>query len=241
MEQINYNSMILSNYQKMYPNLVSFSYDSSSDSLVYEGNYVKLNGYGLSRIDPVFFNLMPEDIFIFMKNGFYQSIDTSRQINELVNQFVITEEEITFIKRFVLQYIDKLNMYARNRDVFDKYIGNENIKAFMESIRNAKSIIDKAKNVGKKNSQVVYEMILDTYNKEMEMLNQSTVGNEKTMSLTRVNNKFSGYGAFEENEQYLRKLNDANKMNVAGYTSIVLIVSSALAFGMYLAVSLFLK
>lgn len=55
MEQIiNYNDAILKNYQKTYPNLAEFTYDVTTDALVYEGNYVKLNGYGLSRIDPIF-------------------------------------------------------------------------------------------------------------------------------------------------------------------------------------------
>ena len=143
MEQIiNYNDAILKNYQKTYPNLAEFTYDATTDALIYEGNYVKLNGYGLSRIDPIFFNMMPEDIFIYMKNGFYQNAQEDKQINEYLSQFVITEEEIGFINSYVERYIERLNIYARNRDVFDKYLSNDSIKDFMESIRNAKKIID---------------------------------------------------------------------------------------------------
>ena len=245
MEQIiNYNDAILKNYQKTYPNLAEFTYDVTTDALVYEGNYVKLNGYGLSRIDPVFFNMMPEDIFIYMKNGFYQNAQEDKQINEYLSQFVITEEEIGFINSYVERYIERLNIYARNRDVFDKYLSNDSIKDFMESIRNAKKIIDFAKNNAKENDNSVYSMLRNAYDKEMASMNQNNEQEEtidKTLSLTRTNSKFSGFSEFEKNEQYLKELNDRSKLSVAGYTSILLIIATTVSVGMYLAIQLFLK
>ena len=245
MEQIiNYNDAILKNYQKTYPNLAEFTYDVTTDALVYEGNYVKLNGYGLSRIDPVFFNMMPEDIFIYMKNGFYQNAQEDKQINEYLSQFVITEEEIGFINSYVERYIEKLNIYARNRDVFDKYLSNDSIKDFMESIRNAKKIIDFAKNNAKENDNSVYSMLRNAYDKEMASMNQNNEQEEtidKTLSLTRTNSKFSGFSEFEKNEQYLKELNERSKLSVSGYTSILLIIATTISAGMYLAIQLLLK
>ena len=245
MEQIiNYNDAILKNYQKTYPNLAEFTYDVTTDALVYEGNYVKLNGYGLSRIDPIFFNMMPEDIFIYMKNGFYQNAQEDKQINEYLSQFVITEEEIGFINSYVERYIERLNIYARNRDVFDKYLSNDSIKDFMESIRNAKKIIDFAKNNAKENDNSVYSMLRNAYDKEMASMNQNNEQEktiDKTLSLTRTNSKFSGFSEFEKNEQYLKELNDRSKLSVAGYTSILLIIATTISVGMYLAIQLFLK
>lgn len=245
MEQIiNYNDAILKNYQKTYPNLAEFTYDVTTDALVYEGNYVKLNGYGLSRIDPVFFNMMPEDIFIYMKNGFYQNAQEDKQINEYLSQFVITEEEIGFINSYVERYIERLNIYARNRDVFDKYLSNDSIKDFMESIRNAKKIIDFAKNNAKENNSSVYSMLRNAYDKEMASMNQNNEQEktiDKTLSLSRTNSKFSGFSEFEKNEQYLKELNDRSKLSVAGYTSILLIIATTISVGMYLAIQLFLK
>ncbi|MBS5805817.1 MAG: hypothetical protein KIC90_01370 [Firmicutes bacterium] len=245
MEQIiNYNDAILKNYQKTYPNLAEFTYDVTTDALVYEGNYVKLNGYGLSRIDPIFFNMMPEDIFIYMKNGFYQNAQEDKQINEYLSQFVITEEEIGFINSYVERYIERLNIYARNRDVFDKYLSNDSIKDFMESIRNAKKIIDFAKNNAKENNSSVYSMLRNAYDKEMASMNQNNEQEktiDKTLSLTRTNSKFSGFSEFEKNEQYLKELNDRSKLSVAGYTSILLIIATTISVGMYLAIQLFLK
>lgn len=245
MEQIiNYNDAILKNYQKTYPNLAEFTYDVTTDALVYEGNYVKLNGYGLSRIDPVFFNMMPEDIFIYMKNGFYQNAQEDKQINEYFSQFVITEEEIGFINSYVERYIERLNIYARNRDIFDKYLSNDSIKDFMESIRNAKKIIDLAKNNAKENDNSVYSMLRNAYDKEMASMNQNNEQEktiDKTLSLSRTNSKFSGFSEFEKNEQYLKELNDRSKLSVAGYTSILLIIATTISVGMYLAIQLFLK
>lgn len=245
MEQIiNYNDAILKNYQKTYPNLAEFTYDVTTDALVYEGNYVKLNGYGLSRIDPIFFNMMPEDIFIYMKNGFYQNAQEDKQINEYLSQFVITEEEIGFINSYVERYIERLNIYARNRDVFDKYLSNDSIKDFMESIRNAKKIIDFAKNNAKENNSSVYSMLRNAYDKEMASMNQNNEQEEtvdKPLSLTRTNSKFSGFSEFEKKKQYLKELNDRSKLSVAGYTSILLIIATTVSVGMYLAIQLLLK
>lgn len=237
MEAIMDYSKTLSNYQKNYPNLAEFTYDANSDCLVYEGNFIKLNGYGLSRIDPVFFNLNPEDIFTYLKNAFYRNDEYSMQIINLTNQIVITEEEQQFIYNFVNQYFLRLNIYASNRNVFDKYFDNDSIKAFMKEIKQSKNIIDKAKEIGSQNEYSVYGMILSQYNNELNSMNQSQ-GLDNRVSLTRAKPGFSGYSEFQNNENYLKQLQESQKMNMAGYTSIILIVASALTFGMYLAFQL---
>ena len=237
MEAIMDYSKTLSNYQKNYPNLAEFTYDANSDCLVYEGNFIKLNGYGLSRIDPVFFNLNPEDIFTYLKNAFYRNDEYSMQIINLTNQIVITEEEQQFIYNFVNQYFLRLNIYASNRNVFDKYFDNDSIKSFMKEIKQSKNIIDKAKEIGSQNEYSVYGMILSQYNNELNSMNQSQ-GLDNGVSLTRAKPGFSGYSEFQNNENYLKQLQESQKMNMAGYTSIILIVASALTFGMYLAFQL---
>ena len=110
---------------------------------------------------------------------------------------------------------------------------------FLDDIKKAKDIVDKAKSLGVPNSNTVYGFILDAYNKEMSSMNQNKT-QEKELSLTRTNPNFAGFQEFDKNEEYLRQLNESQKMNMAGYTSIILIVASALTFGMYLALT-FLK
>lgn len=72
----------------------------------------------------------PEDIFIYFKDGFYQTGNKNAQIEEYFNQLIITEDEEETIKKYVSQYIDKLNIYARNAQFFDKYYQNESVRMF---------------------------------------------------------------------------------------------------------------
>ena len=238
---VSYNDIILRNYQKTYPNLAGFSYDIQNDCLVYEGNYVKLSGYGLSRIDPVFFNMNPEDIFIYFKDGLYQSGDKNAQIEDYFNQLVITEDEEETIKSYVGQYIDKLNIYARNADVFDKYFQNESIRTFMKDLMTTKRIVEEARKQANPNVYNAYQMITNAYNDEMTSMNQNQTQNQsldKAMTLTRTKPGFSGYTEFDKNLDYLNELNRKDKMGMAGYTSLILIITSAITFGMYLALKL---
>ena len=107
----------------------------------------------------------------------------------------------------------------------------------MKEIKQSRNIIDKAKEIGSQNEYSVYGMILSQYNNELNSMNQSQ-GLDNGVSLTRAKPGFSGYSEFQNNENYLRQLQKSQKMNVAGYTSIILIVASALTFGMYLAFQL---
>lgn len=225
---------IFKNYQAKYPNLAPFILDSENNTLIYEGNYLKLNGFELSRIDEVFFNLSSEDIFTFLKNGFYQETRINEQIINLANQFVITEEEEDYIKSYVNKYLIKLDLYNRNKEFFDKYMfTNENVKNYFLTFKRSSEIISGSKN----NQNDVYQMINKAYNDAL-----STLGNnqsmEQGMSLTRVKKGVSGYERFEDNQKYLEELNKSQKLSIAGFTSIVLIVSTVVAVGSYLALYL---
>lgn len=238
---VNYNEMILKNYQKTYPNLAEFSYDALNDALVYEGNYIKLNGYGLSRIDPVFFNLNPEDIFTYLRNGFYQTGNRNAQVEAYTNQIVITEDEEEFIKRYVEQYIEKLNIYARNAQFFDKNLQNESVRSFIEDFMGAKKIIEEAKKLANPNVYNSYQMLANAYDGIMTSMNQTQSQNqslEKQMTLTRTKPGFSGYSEFDKNQEYLNELNKKDKFSMAGFTSLILIITSAVATGMFLALKL---
>lgn len=233
---VNYNELILKNYQKTYPNLAEFSYDVLNDALVYEGNFIKLNGYGLSRIDPVFFNMNPEDIFTYFKNAFYQTSNKNAQIKEYLNQLIITEDEEKTIKQYVSQYIDKLNIYARNAQFFDKYLQNESVKAYISDFLETKSIIEDARKLASPSIYNAYQMIANAYNNEMSSMNQQMGNSEsKEMTLTRTKPGFNGYSEFDKNADYLEGLNRKDKINIAGFTSILLVISSTIVTGIYLA------
>ena len=236
---INYNEMILKNYQKTYPNLAEFSYDVLNDSLVYEGNFVKLNGYGLSRIDPVFFNMNPEDIFTYFKNAFYQTGNKNAQIEEFLNQLIITEDEEETIQKYVSQYIDKLNIYARNAQFFDKYLQNESVRAYISDFMETKRIIEEARKLASPSTYNAYQMIANAYNNEMSSMNQQMENSKsKEMTLTRKAPEFNGYSEFDKNVDYLEELNRKDKMTKAGFTSMILVISTTIVAGMYLALKI---
>lgn len=236
---INYNEMILKNYQKTYPNLAEFSYDALNDALVYEGNFIKLNGYGLSRIDPVFFNMNPEDIFTYFKNAFYQTGNKNAQIEEYLNQLIITEDEEETIQKYVSQYIDKLNIYARNAQFFDKYLQNESVRAYISDFMETKRIIEEARKLANPSTYNAYQMIANAYNNEMSSMNQQMGNTEsKEMTLTRTIPGFNGYSEFDKNQAYLDELNRKDKMTKAGFTSMLLVISTTIVAGMYLALKI---
>ena len=58
------------------------------------------------------------------------------------------------------------------------------------------------------------------------------------MTLTRTKPGFNGYTEFDKNLDYLNELNKKDKMGMAGYTSLILVITSAITFGMYLALKL---
>ena len=237
---VNYNDKILKNYQKDFPNLVNFSYDEQTDSLIYLGNSIKLNGYGLSRINPVFFNLLPEDIFTFFKDGFYQETNENIQIQNLFNQFVITEEEISFINNYAHKFIDRFSIYQKNSSLFDKYAQNESIQNFLKQTEEAAKIIKEVESKYNIHSNDALSILNEAYQKAKNINIFSTsqnvnLSNEQGLKLTR---KLSSYEQFQENEQYLQKLNQENKLGMAGFSSLILVISSAITFGMYIAIQL---
>lgn len=232
----NFNELILSNYQKRYPNLQAFSYDNNTDSLVYEGNYIRLNGNGLTKAKEIFFNLQPDDIFTYFKNGFYQDTNEALQIEALTKQMVITEEEVEFIKNYIRKYNQRLIIYARNKILFDKNIDNEDIRNFFQCMKDAKNLIDRAKNMSGTNN--TYDIINDTWqNIQTSNLNE-TKSMDMGLSLTRKKEGFNYYQEVAENEAHLNELNKKQKLSIAGFTSIVIIVSTVVSAGAYLALML---
>ncbi len=229
MESINYNETILTNYQKKYPNLAEFIYDTKTDSLIYEGNIIKLNGYGLSRIDPIFFSMNPDDIYLYFKNAFYQNSNENVQMLNYFNQFVITEEEASFIDSYINRYNDRLQILKDNKELFEENQNNVSIQEFYKDVNDAKKIIDYA-TLNNRNDQSALDLLANAY--------QNNNSLNEGMHLTRKKASFGGYSEFAKNEEYLKRLKEKQHMGAAGYTSIILIVTSALTFGMFLAIKL---
>ena len=222
---------VLANFQKSYPNLAGFKYDQGMDALVYEGNYIRLNGYMLSRINPTLFSMSPDDIFTYLKNGFYYNTDENGLLNNLLSKLIITDEEAVFIKNYIKRFITRYNLYLNNKDLFDGLMASdENINNYIKTMLEGKKIIDSVKDIKSNDEHDALSILANSYRNEMENVNSNSLS--QGLSLTRTN---PNYGKFKENEEYLKSLEDKQKFGMAGFTRIILIISSAVAFGMYLA------
>lgn len=118
-------------------------------------------------------------------------------------------------------------------------IKTESVRMFITDFMATKKIIEEARRLANPNAYNAYQMVSNAYNDEMTSMNQqqsNTMGKE--MTLTRTKPEFGGYSEFDKNVDYLNELNKKDRMGMAGYTSLILIITSAITFGMYLALKL---
>lgn len=244
-ETINYNEKVLANYQKMYPNLQGFVYSKDDDSLVYNGEKVSLNGNSLSHIDPVFFEMSPEDIFSFLKNGFYLNNSDSIHVSALLEQFVITEEEVTFLENFARKFNERCRIYANNKDLLDRLSdSNVNVKSFCKELIESHRIVYQAQMeanasiIGTNAASILYQAYEhDLNDSSKQNTNEESLNNERRFALTRIKpNSGMNYEDFEAMEK--EYMNSKDRLGVAGFTSILLLIAVTAAAGIYLALSI---
>lgn len=238
---INLNEKILTNYQRLYPNLKDFSYDATNDALIYEGNAINLNGDGLSRIDPVFFQMLPEDIFAYIKCGFYVNANENQGIEALFNQLVITEEEVISLESFAQRFNIKCQIYSRNKQLLDELaMKNDSVASFTKSLIESNNLINQARllsdnpAIGMSAASILYH----AYENDIQKINSASLANEnnnestqeKGMSLTRTKAGFSGF----DEERYIE---EKSRLGIAGFSSIILLIAATITAGIYLAIT----
>lgn len=227
------NDKILKQLQESYPNLRDF--------IVNDG-LLSYNGYNLnvdlSQIDPIFFNLLPDSIFAYLKNGIYKSWDINKRIIHHLNNLVVTEEEIKELNFFVIQLMIKRDIIKNNIDFFNKSIENPSIRKFYKEYLNSDEILKKA--ISNRGSSYPANAMLANMIDEQRKNEVQNNTNTQDLGYSRVRGKkdIKGYDVFKENEEYLEKLNKRQNLNAAGFTSIILIVSTILAVASYLALNL---
>lgn len=227
------NDKILKQLQESYPNLRGF--------IVNDG-LLSYNGYNLdvdlNQIDPIFFNLLPDSIFAYLKNGIYKSWDINKRIMHHLNNLVVTEEEIKELKFFVIQLKIKRDIIKNNIDFFNKSIDNPSIRKFYKEYLDSDEILTEA--ISNRDSSYPANAMLANMMEEQSKTEVQSNTNTQDLGYSRVRGKkdIKGYDAFKENEEYLEKLNKRQNLNAAGFTSIILIVSTILAVASYLALNL---
>lgn len=243
-EIINFSEQIKNNLEKKkekYPNLAGFIYDEETDTLTYNNQTINPAGYALNHTAPVFFQMVPQDIFEYLKNGFYfQSPNEISKIKSMITtEMVITEEEEQQLKNFVRQYIVRLEIYMDNKILFEQGIQDADLNNFISNLLERRQVIDGVK-TGIYPNSVAANIIKQEYDTFTSNLNteQSMENNlEKEMTLTRKPPKTVSY-IFPEQEDVDKQVENSQRLGMAGFTSIILIIATAVTFGMYLALKL---
>ena len=222
--------------KEKYPNLRDFQYDPDSDILTFNGNSIKNAGDGINHIATIFFQMIPQDIFDYLKNGFYhQSEAELEKVKSMLSQeMIITEDEEAFLKKFARDYLRKIQMYANNKFLFDSNPNNPDLDYFLKDLKTRKEIMA---NLG--NNMSVAATIINSEVDSMTKQNQvqkESPEMERGMSLTRTNSKTQSAQNFTEFPEQSEVNNLYKVRDFRGYCNMVLILISAITLGMFIAV-----
>ena len=222
--------------KEKYPNLRDFQYDPDSDILTFNGNSIKNAGDGINHIATIFFQMIPQDIFDYLKNGFYhQSEAELEKVKSMLSQeMIITEDEEAFLKKFARDYLRKIQMYANNKFLFDSNPNNPDLDDFLKDLKTRKDIMA---NLGNNMSiaATIINSEVDSMTKQNQVQEESPEM-EKGMSLTRTNPKAPSTQNFTEFPDQAEVNNLYKVRDFRGYCNMVLILVSAITLGMFIAI-----
>ena len=222
--------------KEKYPNLRDFQYDPDSDILTFNGNSIKNAGDGINHIATIFFQMIPQDIFDYLKNGFYhQSEAELEKVKSMLSQeMIITEDEEAFLKKFARDYLRKIQMYANNKFLFDSNPNNPDLDDFLKDLKTRKDIMA---NLGNNMSiaATIINSEVDSMTKQNQVQEESPEM-EKGMSLTRTNPKAPSTQNFTEFPDQAEVNNLYKVRDFRGYCNMVLILVSAITVGMFIAI-----
>ena len=222
--------------KEKYPNLRDFQYDPDSDILTFNGNSIKNAGDGINHIATIFFQMIPQDIFDYLKNGFYhQSEAELEKVKSMLSQeMIITEDEEAFLKKFARDYLRKIQMYANNKFLFDSNPNNPDLDDFLKDLKTRKDIMA---NLGNNMSiaATIINSEVDSMTKQNQVQEESPEM-EKGMSLTRTNPKAPSTQNFTEFPDQAEVNNLYKVRDFRGYCNMVLILVSAITLGIFIAI-----
>lgn len=222
--------------KEKYPNLRDFQYDPDSDILTFNGNSIKNAGDGINHIATIFFQMIPQDIFDYLKNGFYHQSEAELEKvkSMLLQEMIITEDEEAFLKKFARDYLRKIQMYANNKFLFDSNPNNPDLDDFLKDLKTRKDIMA---NLGNNMSiaATIINSEVDSMTKQNQVQEESPEM-EKGMSLTRTNPKAPSTQNFTEFPDQAEVNNLYKVRDFRGYCNMVLILVSAITLGMFIAI-----
>jgi hypothetical protein len=225
-----------------YPNMQTFKYNSSSNSLVSIYGNISLDNMDLTSIDPVFFKMDSYDIYLYLSDKFYQKSNKLEYINGLFETIpisfgfgetqntIINDTDKSYLIEFAKFFCDRCHIYLNNKDYLDSLTDNENVKGFIYEFLECHKIIDESKEKASINGNDAASILYNSYESYLNNLSvSSNFDNSKSMekgiSLTRI--KPNG-------PKYSEEDNYDNTFDIAGFASILLILITIISFGIYL-------
>lgn len=226
--------------QEKYPNLRDFKFDDNI--LSYNGNFIENAEAGINHTAPIFFQMIPSDIFDYLKDGFYyQSDGELEKVKSMLSQeMIITEEEAEILKKFARDYLRRIQMYANNEFLFKSNPDNPDLENFLKDLKIRKDIMTNLGNNMSIAANIINNEVNNMTNNIQEQTqtqNQEQNQNlelDRGFSRTRTNPNFNY--RFREQDEIDAEDERKNRLGLAGFSNIVLILVSALTFGMFIAV-----
>lgn len=226
--------------QEKYPNLRDFKFDDNI--LSYNGNFFENAEAGINHTAPIFFQMIPSDIFDYLKDGFYYQSDgeLEKVKNMLSQEMIITEEEAEILKKFARDYLRRIQMYANNEFLFKSNPDNPDLENFLKDLKIRKDIMTNLGNNMSIAANIINNEVNNMTNNIQEQTqtqNQEQNQNlelDRGFSRTRTNPNFNY--RFREQDEIDAEDERKNRLGLAGFSNIVLILVSALTFGMFIAV-----
>ena len=232
------NQYTLQDYRQHYMVLNSMNFDQQQNKLVFENNILPVSEM---VIDEIFLMMDLSDLRLFINDGFYIKSEDNFIIEKLCERLFLVEQDYEFLNEYVRKVNDRLKIYMKYRNVLESNIDSLSIKIFLQDTLIAKKIIDRSIALSNPANQNVDTILASIYEKnKIDYSNQDStkeeMNNDKDLTLKRTNNNINyndGFGSIFDEESYIQ---NANRLNTAGFISYIAVLAVAILFGIYIAV-----
>lgn len=241
--KVTQNEAIITAYKGKYP-----AFDESiiehGTLLLANGLEIDLNSVSLKDIPENNFKMSPTNLYIYLSNHFYKHNpeDYEKDIEDVLKRFTdlkLSEADIILLQKFTYDFWLRLQLFnteptlEKDEGFMQELLKRRNvITASLQSPSQAANVISNTYNQNLRNAITESEANLNsTANNNYDT--QASQGKENIKGISLARNK-PGLPSTIENP-------DNSKLGIAGFASVVLIVALTIAFGAYLATTLFTK
>ena len=231
------NASNLNSLRNQYSPLNSFYVDENDGTLIFENMRLNINEISLDEI-VLMFDI--NDFRLFIRNNYYKKSPYNDQIISLIQKNQLTDEDYKIVDEFAKDIALRINLYNRYKGILDNNLESEGIKLFLKDTVIGKKIVNLASQASNPHDKSIATAITTMYEKYNVLINtpadehqneQESKNLEKELTRTRNRPDFEKF--LQDEQEYLDR---QDKINTAGFTSILAIIAVIVAFGVYLAV-----